>query len=403
MLKRGPIGCIIILMLSVNTIFSQVSTSSIQSIKTGSRGYINNPVWSNDGKYLAFEFKPTNSSSKIMVLNVDTGPSAVDLFIQAPPSNGLLVNVDNESMRLPHWSKINANTLYFLDFQDRNFQLSKINNVNITNLPLEAASLIPLHKTINQESNIAEYYPVDIEGEEFLFVKQQNSPSEINYSNQRGHLEIIYELANVIDKAELIDSFTFSLLSPKFLLCKGQDNRKEIIIGKINVDWSGVQSVEFETIDVKKLPLSALQEPSFSPISEDHFAYLELLTDNQGISTYELKVHSLKNKKSYLITDNIYRNEENKTSQPMSTSYAWHTIENIIFFIDKSSNRTISYANISSIEYPVLQSLYTELEFVENICVAPDGRYLAAVTSVNSGQDGEDPLHQIHLIKLKIY
>lgn len=380
---------------------AQFSVLSIQNINTDERGYINNPVWSQNSKYLAFEFKSTNSSSKIMVLNLDLGTSATNLFRSAKSSSSLLIKIDNESMRLPQWSKIYPNTLYFLYSSDRSLLLSKVINVKMDKLPIQSSSRRPLDKTINQESNIAEYYPFVIKGEEYLFVKQQNSPGNISYTNQTGHLENIYELSEVIEESELIDSFSFSWISNSLLLCKGQDNNKGIILGSINADWAGIESVEFQAISVKKMPKSAIQEPSFDPESDERFAFLELSTDNDGIPIYELKIHSMKKKMSYLICQNLYRNEENKTSQPMSTSYAWYPRENFIFFIDKLSNRTISYANISSIENPVIHTLTDELEYVENICISPNGEYLAAITSAGSGKSDEDILSQIHLIKLK--
>lgn len=401
MFKHQSSQTVLLVLILTRVVFAQFSVLSIQNVNTSTRGYINNPVWSQNSKYLAFDFKATNSSSKIMVLNMDSGIKAMDLFPRAKSSSSLLVKVDDESMRLPQWSKIYPNTLYFLYSSDRSLLLSKVINVKMDKLPIQSSSRLPLDKTINQESNIAEYYPFVIEGEEYLFVKQQNSPGKISYTNQKGHLDKIYELSEVIEESELIDSFSFSWISNYLLLCKGQDNNKEIIIGTINADWAGIESVEFQSINVKKMPRSALQEPSFDPLSDERFAFLELSTDNNGMPIYELKIHSMSKNMSYLICHNLYRNEENKTSQPMSTSYAWYPKENFIFFIDKSSNRTISYANISSIESPVVHTLSDKLEYVENICISPNGQYLAAITSASSGKSDEDILSQIHLIKLK--
>jgi WD40 repeat protein len=164
----------------------------------------------------------------------------------------------------------------------------------------------------------------------------------------------------------------------------------------------GIESVDYEIVNVEKSPSSALQEPSFSPGSDDLFAYLEVKKNSHDMTSYELLIHSLERQESYHLTDNIYRNEENKTSQPLSTSYAWHPTQNIIYFIDKFSNRSILLADYSDLSNPTIQELSLELEYVENLSVSPDGKYLAAITSSSSFSESEDALNQLHLITLDV-
>jgi len=379
---------------------AQVLVPQVKIIDTGSRGYINNPAWSLDSKLLAFEFKPQNASTLIMILDVNQGISAVNLFAKPTSTSSLLVSIDKESMRLPQWSHLRANTLYILHSGNRPRLLSKIEQISTKKIPLNTSSIKHLDKTIKQESQIVEYYPVKINAAEYIFAKQQNTPDMIEFTDLFGILAKLSGLKMYVDGSELIDSFSFSKLSPKFLLCKGQDNQKQIIMGKMKIHKGQLESVDYEIIKVDKSSSSALQEPSFSPFSDHLLAYLEVSKNLQGMASYDLKIYSRNNHESYQITNSIYRNEENKTSQPLSTSYAWHTIENYIFFIDKLSNRSIHYADYTDLENIIVKELPIELEFVENLCVSPDGKYLTAITSSNSAPGSEDALNQMHLIML---
>ncbi len=337
-----------------------------------------------------------------MIVDLRQGISAVDLFSKTTSTSSLLVSIDRETMRLPQWSQLSANSLYLLRSDNRSRLLSKINQVIIKDLPLNKSLLEPLDKTMKQESQIVEYYPQRIDQIEYLFIKQQNTPGMIDYTDQFSDIAKIFGLEKFVDGSELIDSFSFSKLSPKLLLCKGQDNQKQIIIGMLKILKGGIESVDYEIVNVGKSPSSALQEPSFSPLSDDLFAYLEVKKNSHDMTSYELRIHSLEKQESYQITNNIYRNEENKTSQPLSTSYAWHPTQKIIYFIDKFSNRSIQYADYSDLSNPIIQDLSLKLEYVENLCGSPDGKYLAAITSSSSFSDSENALNQMHLITLDV-
>ncbi|MBT5212646.1 MAG: hypothetical protein HOM08_12475 [Candidatus Marinimicrobia bacterium] len=392
----------ITIILIANSLFAQSKHPEVNIIETGSRGYINNPDWSNDSNLLAFEFKPANAPTKIMVVDVSQGISAIDLFSNTPSTSSLLITIDQGTMRLPQWSQLINNSLYLLRSDNRSRLLSKIDRVTIKDLPMKKSLLKPLDKTMKQESQIVEYYPQRIELIEYLFIRQQNTPGMIDYTDQFGDISKISGLEKFVGGSELIDSFNFSKLSPKLLLCKGQDNQKQIIIGILNIQMGGIESVDYEIVNVEKSPSSALQEPSFSPGSDDLFAYLEVKKNSHDMTSYELLIHSLERQESYHLTDNIYRNEENKTSQPLSTSYAWHPTQNIIYFIDKFSNRSILLADYSDLSNPTIQELSLELEYVENLSVSPDGKYLAAITSSSSFSESEDALNQLHLITLDV-
>ena len=402
----------------IQSMNAQIAVKSINSVPLAERGEINNPVWSRDSRTVAFEFlgignkKKSQKKPKVMIYRLGSYQSAKPLLKVKQSTRTLIQTTDEISSRLPSWSSKNNNTLYFLYEKYKPRFIGKY-NLDYSDLPVNYDEVIPLYKSITQPSEISEYYPISVDGREYLFIRLKDFSRFIFYTNQNAKIgykkhskkfipnenQVIPDFKKWIKPNELIESFSLSKNASKIIICKGDDKDKIFLLGELDIEEI---EADYHKVPVQKSKDGVLQEPSFNPINSDVIAYLEMKGNKESEIFYHLLLQRLDTPRNYLLTTELYRNEDNKTTRPNSTSYVWHPNGNYIFFISTDEKRKVAYVDLSNLQKPRIRKLITDIEFAEQLAISPNGKYLAVMTKIASETDNTDALGQLFIVELTL-
>ena len=319
------------------------------------------------------------------------------LFSTQKKESTLIQTSNDISSGLPLWSTSKNNILYFLYDQYKPRFIGKVNEVGSSNESLNTSQIIMLSQSILQQSGILEYHSASSDGVEYLFIKQKNSPGEIYVSKNSSNLFPLQDLDKWIDSNEDISSFSLADSTLRIILCKGQDKFKNFLLGELNLED---YEAEYQAVQIPKTNDGVLQEPSFNPSNTDMIAYLEMVRNNKREIVYQLFLQNIGTNRNIFLSDKIYRNENNKTSKPNSTSYVWHPSGNYIFFINTDIKRKIAYVDLTDLSNPKIELLKTDIEFAEQLAISPNGQYLAVMTQISNEKDDSDALGQLFIITL---
>ena len=400
----------------IQSLNAQIEVKSINSVPLAERGVINNPVWSRDSRTVAFEFlgignkKKSEKKSKVMIYRLGSDQSAKPLLKGKESISTFDQTTDEISSRLPSWSSRTNNTLYFLYEKYKPRFIGKY-NLDYSDLPVNYHDVIPLYKSITQPSEIDEYYPISVDGREYLFIKLKDFSGFIFYTNQNAKIgyekhskfkpnenQVIPNLKKWIQN-ETINSFSLSKNAAKIIICKGDDKDKIFLLGELEIEEI---EADYHIVPVPKSEDGVLQEPSFNPTNSDVIAYLEVIGNKESGMFYHLLLQRLDTPENYLLSNDLYRNEDGKSSKPNSTSYVWHPNGNYIFFISTDEKRKVAYVDLSNLQKPKIRKLETDIEFAEQLAISPDGKYLAVMTKIASETDDTDALGQLFIVELTL-
>ena len=241
---KSIVHCIFITLILFQSLNAQVKVRSINSVPLEKRGLINNPVWSLDNKTVAFEFIENREKSMVMIYQVGSHERAKPLLKRKESSSTLFQTTGEISSRLPSWSTTDNNTLYFLYDQYRPRYIGKLDKMSFNDLPVNNDIVNKKYKNIIQPSGISEYYPISVDGMEYLFIKLKDSPRLIlyTYSDEDIGYDDGKEISPIqsmvipnlkIDSTEIIDSFCLFKNATKIIICKGVDKDKIFLLGKL--------------------------------------------------------------------------------------------------------------------------------------------------------------------------
>ena len=403
----------------IQSLNAQIEVKSINSVPLAERGVINNPVWSRDSRTVAFEFlgignkKKSEKKSKVMIYRLGSDQSAKPLLKGKESISTFDQTTDEISSRLPFWSSTTNNTLYFL-YEKHQHETRYIGKYDLEyiDLPVNTDEVTRLWEYIMQPSGISEYYPISVDGREYLFIRLKDSPGLVFYTNQsdkigyetQGRLKpdenkVIIDLKKWIKSNEPIDSFSLFKNAFKIIICKGDDKDKTFLLGELDIEET---EADYHIVPVPKSEDGVLQEPSFNPTNSDVIAYLEVIGNKESGMFYHLLLQRLDTPENYLLSNDLYRNEDGKSSKPNSTSYVWHPNGNYIFFISTDEKRKVAYVDLSNLQKPKIRKLETDIEFAEQLAISPDGKYLAVMTKIASETDDTDALGQLFIVELTL-
>jgi len=397
---------------------AQIEVGSTASVPLEERGLINNPVWSLDSRTIAFEFirignkKKSEKKSKILIYRLGSNQFAKPLLKEKESTSTLFQSTDEISSRLPSWSSRKNNTLYFLYDQYQPRYIGKLDNLDYSDLPVNNDAVEPLYDFITQPSGISEYYPIPIDEGEYLFIRLKDSRGLVFYTNQSGDKIgkktqgrfkpnknlVIPDLKKWI-RNETIDSFSLSKNAAKIIICKGDDKDKIFLLGELDLEEI---EADYYIVPAPKSEDGVLQEPAFNPVNPDVIAYLEMVGNKESEIFYHLLLQRLDTTENYLLSNELYRNEDGKSSKPNSTSYVWHPNGNYIFFISTDEKRKVAYVDLSNLQKPKIRKLETNIEFAEQLAISPNGKYLAVMTKIASETDNTDALGQLFIVELTL-
>jgi len=352
---------------------------------------------------VAFDFLPAKGESNIYLYQLGSNEFAKKIIQGKDSGTSFMPEHQKISSRLAHWSFEDNNSLYLLYSLKKEQRLvGKIENLNYNALPLDISLVQKLYNTIKQQSGVSEYYPVTYLGTEYLFIKEKDLPGVIQYTDQYSRLEELPGLAKQLQTNETISSFSISNDVSRIIICKGEDKDKQLVLGDFDMDRNGINSINYDIVLVPKSADGVLQEPSFNPVNPDVIVYLEMVRNSRKENIYKLVLHRLDTSENYLLTDKLYRNENNKTARPNSTSYMWHPSGEYIFFINTDAERKIIIINLGQLSSAFVQVLPTEIEYAEQISLSPNGQYLAVMMKITEDINNSDDLGQLYIVELEL-
>ena len=396
--KTTMLNYVCIMHILCGSLTAQLDIKSVTTVPLPDKGSINNPVWSIDSKQIAFEFLRKKDKSNVLLYRVNTNQQAKPILEKTESDSPLILTVNKTSSRLPYWSIVNDNTLYFLYENKSKLHIKKLEDLRYEKTPRSVTNIEPVIEN-EKESGISEYHTANVENVEYIFIRQQDSPGSIHYTEQYERLFPIPELNRWIKTDETIDSFFLSNNAGKIIICKGKDKLKTLILGHIHIDEDDLNSIEFANVSIPKTEDGVLQEPSFNPTSTDMIAYLEMVRKHDRVDEYHLFIQTLDSNTNHFLTDNLYRNENNKTSRPNSNSYVWHPNGDYIFYITTDAKRNVAYIDLKNLNQPKINMLNTGIEFAEQISISPNGKHLALMTQIAREED-KGALGQLYRVEL---
>ena len=392
-----------VLIFSLN---AQVKVKSVKAVLLEERGLVNNPVWSRDSRSIAFEFIGNRNNTEVLVFQLHSNISAKPLLERKDSnkdnSRTLIQAAKETSSRLPLWSNSEKKTLYFLFDQYKPRFIGKIDRLSFNRIPMSLTRVESLYSSIAQHSGVSEYHSISVEDVDYLFIKQKDSPGTIHYTDQYSDLYLLPGLDKWIDTDEDISSFSLTKDASRMIICKGLDKDKIFVLGEVSIDEDELYSIAFNTFSVPKSEDGVLQEPTFSPANKYIIAYLEMVLNSERENVYQLFLQTLDSNHNMFLTDKLYRNENNKTSRPNSTSYVWHPNGKYIFFVNTDEKRKIAYVDMNNLSNPKIRILKSDIEFAEQLAISPNGKYLAVMTQIASETDNTDALGQLFIVELKL-
>lgn len=174
------------------------------------------------------------------------------------------------------------------------------------------------------------------------------------------------------------------------------------VLGDVSIDADELYSIAFNIFSVPKSEDGVLQEPTFNPANDYIIAYLEMVLNSERENVYQLFLQTLNSNHNMFLSDKLYRNENNKTSRPNSTSYVWHPNGKYIFFVSTDEKRKIAYVDINNLSNPKIGIFKKNIEFAEQLAISPNGKYLAVVTQIASEEDDTDALGQLFIVEISL-
>lgn len=260
----------------------------------------------------------------------------------------------------------------------------------------------PLYSSIDQHSGVSEYHSISVEDVDYLFIKQKDSPGTIHYTDQYSDFYLLPGLDKWINTYEDISSFSLTRDASRMIICKGLDKDKMFVLGDVSIDADELYSIAFNIFSVPKSEDGVLQEPTFNPANDYIIAYLEMVLNSERENVYQLFLQTLNSNHNMFLSDKLYRNENNKTSRPNSTSYVWHPNGKYIFFVSTDEKRKIAYVDINNLSNPKIGIFKKNIEFAEQLAISPNGKYLAVVTQIASEEDDTDALGQLFIVEISL-
>ena len=395
--------CLFITLVLLMGLYAQVEVKSVSSVLLEERGLINNPVWSRNSKALAFEFNVQTEKIKVMIYKLGSNNKAKLLYNEENSGSTLLQTKDEVGSVMPTWSSSENNTLYFLYDTYQPYFMGKLEGLSFNSIPVPLYQVEELYISLKQNSGVSEYHSGSVEGVEYIFIRQQNSPRTIYYTDQSVPLHPLPGLDNWLDDYEGINSFSLSKEISKIIICKGVDKNKKFILGDVDITGDDLESIDFTIASIPtKSEDGVLQEPSFNPANNNMIAYLEMVRNSVRENSYQLFLQTLNTNHNLFLTDSLYRNEQNKISKANSTSYVWHPNGNYIFFITTNAKRNVAYVDLNNISNPKIRIMKTGVEFAEQLAISPNGKYLAVMTMIASETDDTDALGQLLILELQL-
>ena len=394
----------------MHLLIAQVKVGSISVVPLNKRGHILNPTWSANNT-LAFELIVDDAAIHLFPVGA-TVPARK--LIGVEKSNSSVFGFSKTiSSRLPLWSKKNRNSIFFLYDQDNMpFSLGKMHAVEFDKTPynLSDPNMIKLDRVIYQTSNIREYHTVIMGEIEYIFLRTQDLPELIFYTDQGekiGKLSADGTLrqnknqiipgwpGNWLAIDEIISSFSVTTYG-NIIICKGNDSNKKFILGQLNImDYEA----NYRELAIRKLSDSVLLEPSFCPNDTNIIAYVERARNENKEDYHRLRLHHLDTQIDYLITDSLYKNVSNKISRPNSNSYVWHPSGSYIFYINTNLKRMVVAINLGSLPDTTPRVITTGIEYADQLAISPNGRYLAVMTQI--ADDDSGALGQLYILELE--
>ena len=194
-----------------NNIYSQIKSKNIFIVQSEKRGGANNPAWSINSRYLAFEI---TDSINVQVMVYDfKQKETYALFVKEQNEEATMFfsneTDDNNSTQMPMWRKNYEGVLYYLHtFDDQTRRLKKIDleKQNIIDEKMaisyyENNTIDNVGDDIEQESGISNYSIYFYDDEEYQFTIEKDTPSELKFNGSRMDIKM--------QKIDLFTSFYY--------------------------------------------------------------------------------------------------------------------------------------------------------------------------------------------------
>ncbi len=359
-----------------NNIYSQIKSKNIFIVQSEKKGGANNPAWSINSRYLAFEI--TDSTNvQVMVYDLKQKETYA-LFVKEQNEEASMFfsneTDDNNSTQMPMWSKNNESVLYYLhtlDHQIRRLKSIDLEQQNIIDEKMaisyyENNTIGNVGDDIDQESGISKYSIYSYDDFEYPFTVEQDAPSELKFNEDRIDIKM--------QKIDLITSFHLAQ-DGSLVVCKGSDESKDILLIKYDLD----DFYKFEIINIEELSIprshgSTHIEPSFNPTNPSQLIILEyILAENVN----KLYLYDIQKNDYQLIDQSIYSNKGNQLARENKTSYTWHPNGYLIAFVN--SDQKIVLADISNPNSIKKETLETGITYPDQLQFSSNGKYLAIV------------------------
>ena len=360
-----------------NNIYSQIKSKNIFIVQSEKRGGANNPAWSINSRYLAFEI---TDSTNVQVMVYDfKQKETYALFVKEQNDEASMFfsneTDDNNSTQMPMWSKNDESVLYYLhtfDDQTRRLKSIDLEQQNIIDEKMaisyyENNTIMNVGDDIEQESGISKYSIYTYDDEEYQFTIEKDTPSELKFYGSEIDIEM--------HKIDLFASFDLAL-DGSLVVCKGSDESKDIILIKYDFDedYEIINNVIIEKLSIPRTRGATHLEPSFNPTNPSQLIILEyILAKNVN----KLYLYDIQKNDYQLIDQSIYSNKGNQLARENKTSYTWHPNGYLIAFVN--SNQEIVLADISNPNSIKKETLETGITYPDQLQFSSDGKYLAIV------------------------
>ena len=356
-----------------NNIYSQIKSKNIFIVQSEKRGGTNNPAWSINSRYLAFEI---TDSTNVQVMVYDfKQKETYALFVKEQNEEASMFfsneTDDNNSTQMPMWSKNNESVLYYLhtlDHQTRRLKSIDLEQQNIIDEKMaisyyENNTIMYVGDDIEQESGISKYSIYSYDDEEYQFTIEKDAPSELKFDGRKMDIKM--------QKIDLFTSFHLAR-DGSLVVCKGSDESKDILL--IKYDFDNEEIINIEELSIPRTHGSTHIEPSLNPTNPSQLIILEyILAKNVN----KLYLYDIQKNDYQLIDQSIYSNKGNQLARENKTSYTWHPNGYLIAFVN--SNQEIVLADISNPNSIKKETLETGITYPDQLQFSSDGKYLAIV------------------------
>jgi len=356
-----------------NNIYSQIKSKNIFIVQSEKRGGANNPAWSINSRYLAFEI---TDSINVQVMVYDfKQKETYALFVKEQNDEATMFfsneTDDNNSTQMPMWSKNNESVLYYLhtlDDQIRRLKSIDLEQQNIIDEKMaisyyENNDINNVGDDIEQESGISNYSIYAYDDEEYKFTIEKDTPSELKFNGGGMDIEM--------QKIDLFASFHLAR-DGSLVVCKGSDESKDILL--IKYDFDSQEIINIEELSIPRTHGGTHLEPSFNPTNPSQLIILEyILAENIN----KLYLYDIQKNDYQLIDQSIYSNKGNQLARENKTSYTWHPNGYLIAFVN--SDQKIVLADISNPNSIKKETLETGITYPDQLQFSSNGKYLAIV------------------------